>query len=386
MRTSGKNKNLSFNRGIGLTAMMLVGAVVASSQAQAAPGKGAKVMTIEQMRAEAQKARGESFLFETWCDATGSQSLSILEGAYAREEPPYPPELAKCLVSGSQDGAKYVCLCADREEAFTGTIDGSLIPELKNEDEEEDEGESEDSFEAFSDLCRNKFNEVCGPFVEPVEAYCEDERGDCRFSATGNVRNEKYNSVHAGCYCRDQRNWSIHQDLVEDFAMGVDSARDLCEVQLAGCRPSMDPIFFDFQNLDLTAYEESSITCTQEGPNRYDRCTLERDRESGDFSYECYCTGEDVSGSVLGATGSAANTMYEICELQLSHCEDFGVEEKDDDWPEEEDEDKPSLDIDDVLDALGCRAAPTSGFGFQSLLGFSALILLGGCFRRRRGK
>lgn len=391
MRLSKKNQGQSLLHQSVFASMLLAGVIVSPSLVRAAVSNqaGIEIMTVAQMRQNSRKARGKAnFKFETMCGVNGMESLDFDFDHYSDAKLLYPPEMAKCIIFGNQDRARYVCMCADLEDALTGTISGGLIPQIDNFEEEGDDDE-DDAYEAFSRFCRAQFNQACGPFPEIVDEYCESERGDCEFRASGTTRDGQYNEVRAGCYCEQGRNWSISQELNEEFTLGGKSGEEMCQAQLAACEPGNEDVFFDFQNRGLDAYSSSKARCAryEDRGSRYDRCRVETSEDGTQLIYDCFCSGTETEGNEELVVSGVADAMWATCERQLDRCKTFPSQIDDEDeeeLPEEEktdDEEEPSVDIGDIFDALGCRAASNSGFG--AFLGLGVVILLGGRFRRR---
>lgn len=385
---SNKTMNTANQPGL-FRVMLLAGALIAPSIAQASP-----VMTSSQMRREAQKTRNGEFHFEANCGIDGLASLRVSREHYSAEEPAYPPDLAKCLVFGNQDQARYICLCADLQDPVTGTISGDKIPTLG------DPGDF-DPFDSLRDLCTTQFQATCGPFAEPVEAHCGSYHGECSVTARGNQRDGGLNSVSGDCECMDNDTaWFISQELKQDIALDKAQADDLCEAQLASCEGVFAPVFHDFQSKNADAYKQTEFGCAFGGDIRYDECMLVHREGDANAEYQCYCSGTDAQGEVAVASEFVADKLAGACQAQLVACKAFDPvdedgwpddeddwpdddDDGDDDWPDDDDDDdEPSLG--DIFDMLGCRATPSSNLGPHTLFGFAALIGLGAFIRRRR--
>lgn len=378
MRLSKKKHSMFVQPRSLFCAIFLSGAVIAPGLAHAST-----VMTPSQMRLEAEKARSQQFDFEATCGVDGVSSLSLGYPAYAAQDPSYPPEMAKCVVFGNQDQARFLCMCADLEDPVTGDVPADKLPKLGNPET------GPDAFDSFEELCTGQFNAACGPFPEPLEVECGNEKGECGLFARGNKREGGLNHAYAGCECYEGFAWELSQNFNEDFFLDQAGADALCAAQLDSCNRSVnDPVLHDFQSLPASAYTHRSFGCMAETEERLDECVVYSGNAEGQDSFQCFCSGTEMAGEVDVDRDGAAQGMAQACGELLTRCEQFdpeGSDEQDEsekDWPEDE----GGSTWEDILDALGCRAAPSSGFGFQSLLGFGALILLGGRFRRRRGE
>lgn len=403
MRNFKKQESMFIQPRSLLRLALLSGLLIAPGLAHAAAN-----MTRAEMIHQVENHQGDSFSFEASCNEGGLGSLSVgSRVAHFDDGPAHPPEFVKCLLFGNQDQGRYICTCADLEEPVTGHIPGEQIPSLG------DPSEGKSYFESFDELCMEKFNSICGPFPERVKASCSNEQGYCMFSGAGNQREGQLNVLGSECECHGGRAWLVEQNLKKGIALDQSDADALCEAQLASCSGEQEPIFHDFQNLERDKYETMTFACAEEQEMRYDECYISA-RDGGEQAmYHCECNGAFISGEVeLGSEG-VASSMDESCTALLDRCKDVQgddeeeeEEEGTDDWPDDDEEDteewpddddeedteKPSDDQDkgttweDIVDALGCRATPTSGFGFQSMLGFAALMLLGGRLRRKRGE
>lgn len=382
MVMSKNTNNLPFGRIS--TLMLLSSFLVAPGLAQAS-----KIMPRSEMRRVAQQARGGEYDFEVTCDASGSSTFRLGYPGYAADGPLYPPEMAKCTIFGNQDQARYLCMCADLEDPVAGWIPGGELPTAF------DPATGVSAFDAFESLCTSRFSSACGPFPDPVEVHCADEFGECTLDARGFRRDGGLNALSSDCYCSDGPGWFISQELNEDISLDRAGADQLCKAQLESCSGGdRDPVFHDFQLGDKNDYGSSRYGCSQELEDRYDECGIFVNRGGTDASYRCDCAGNYISGELDIDEKELATFLATSCTDLLIRCEDFAPEEdeeEDDDEDEEdtehcpEDEDDHAPDWEDILDALGCRAAPGTGFGFQSLLGFGMVIILGGRLRRRRG-
>lgn len=372
--------------------MLLVGTVISPSLAQASAD-----MLPSQMRREALKVRSADFHFEASCGVDGMDSLSVHHEDYDADNPDYPPELAKCMIFGNQDQARYICLCADLKDPVTGDIAAGKIPSLDDESDMH-------PYEQFEDLCNAKFNTACGPFPEPIEMECESARGECSLYAQGNKREGGLNYVTTDCYCDgDELGWSLDQQLKKGVSLDRAQADKLCKAQLASCEGEQKPVIHDFQSQHGSAYNLSRFMCAQESDTRYDACLVKVRDGGAQAEYRCDCSGNYLEGEFPISQEGLASEMASACDDRLRRCEKFEPDmDEDDDWPDDEASEDESQEksedtedtedtkdsmpsLEDIFEAWGCRAAPGSGFGFQSLLGFGALLLLGGRFRRRRG-
>lgn len=340
-------------------------------------GHASNLMTRSEMRKEAEKARGRAYNFEVTCDVEGAGSLEIRPSWFADVEPTYPPELARCMVFGNQDRARYVCLCADTEDPVAGTIGRDKIPSLKKGPA------GPDAFDAFDELCTGQFNAACGPFPEPVEAICENDDGECFMIGHGNRREGELSVVGSGCECSDGSVWYLQQDLKDELALDQSTASGLCDAQLASCQGESGPVLHDFQTCDGDAYSRGRFGCVDDEDERYDECVIEVRDDGAHAKFRCDCSGNYVSGEVEVDREGTARSMYAGCRERLHYCKGFDPVDDNDDG---DDDPWPSDSAwKDFLDALGCRAVPSTGFGFRSLLGLGMLIALSTRFRRRRG-
>lgn len=355
-------------------------------------GDASSLMTRSEMLKQVQMARGKEFTFEATCGVGGMGFLTIGTPHYSDGDPGYPPEMAKCIIFGSQDQARSICLCADLEDPVEEAIGGDKIPSL-------DEGfHGPDVFEALEDLCTGQFNAVCGPFAESVDVDCENEAGECMIFGHGSQREGGLNVVGSGCECFEGSMWYLEQELKSDIELDVATANGLCEAQLRECQGGSGPVLHDFHTQNADAYSLSQLGCDQDGQGRYDEClvALQDDKDKADF--RCDCSGTLLSGEIDVNKDNAASSLHAACKERLVVCEGIEPEEDEDPWPEGEEgpvpekkdpwpEDDSCESVwEDILDALGCRAVPSNAFGFQSLLGFGAFIMLSARFRRRRGE
>lgn len=373
MRMSKKIHSLSVRPRTRFGAMLFFGALIAPGLAHAST-----VMTPSQMRLEAEKARNQVFDFEVTCGVNGVSSLILDQPGYADTCPSYPPALAKCLVFGNQDQARYLCMCADSHDPVSGDVPADEIPKLVGS------VPGSKALDAFEELCTGRFTAACGPFPESVEARCQNEAGKCGLLARGNRRDGGFNNAHSLCACEEGFVWESAQEFKDEFLLDQASANALCTAQLESCNRSVkDPVLHDFQSLPAGAYTNRMFGCRSETKERLDECVVHsRDGEAED-SFRCYCSGTELSGEVYVDGGGVAQGMAKACGDLLTRCEHFEPDPPD---PEDDEEDEPKddeeLSWEEIFDALGCRAAPSSGFG--SLLGVWGAFLLGVRFRRRR--
>lgn len=349
-------------------------------------GHASSLMTRSEMYKQVQMARGKEFTFEATCGVGGMGSLTFGTPQYSDGEPDYPPEMAKCIIFGNQDQARSICLCADLKDPVVAAIGGDKIPSL-------DEGShgSPEFFDALEDMCTGQFNTVCGPFAESVDAYCENEAGECSLFGHGNQREGGLNVVSSGCDCFEGPMWYLEQELKSDIELDTATANGLCQAQLAECQGGSGPVLHAFQTQNADAYSLNQLGCAKDGEGRYDEClvALQDGKDKADF--RCDCAGTMLSGELDLNKDNAASSLHAACEERLVVCQGIEPEEKEGPWPDEKEDPWPGDDPsestwEDILDALGCRAVPSNAFGFQSLLGFGAFIMLSARFRRRRGE
>lgn len=391
-------QSLSFRVGFGLAALTC--ALAFSGQAKA-----------EERR---------SFHFETSCGSDGGGSLTISEGySAAADDVDYPPELAKCLVFGNQDRARYICLCADREEAITGQIDGASIPSIEESSRPGPEGS--ERFNSFSKMCRDQFSKACGPFPEPIEVACANEAAECMMSVRGGKRDAGYDRVYGQCALQNGTGWSIHQVLKGDFAIDQAGLQSRCEASLAAfVDENADADFLDVQNQAGDQFSSQSYSCAHNADGRSDDCWVSAS-ETGDWQqFECDCSGNKRAGRTQVRLDESASALRKVCESALDSCKGFEPKkpEMPDGWPDDWDKDKPAdpnqttggdepddnggtgprtggplpdsqegndpgADIKDAAKWLGCRAALRDEEGLPTILGFGALVLLGRLRRRK---
>lgn len=357
------------------------------------------------------------FSFETSCNANGPGNASLGPN-YAADDSgdSFPNRPTRCVLFGDQDQARYICLCEDRPEAIAGDVDPAIFPSFDDlpEPEPGPGPQVRPVFKALSDMCVTQFNEVCGPFPEPIEVSCRDEQVSCQFEARGTKRDAAYTQMQSNCSCRGSSSWDLYQTFEADFSTDEAELTAQCEASLLSCKNSTAPDFMEFQNRPSDEFTTQHLGCSQSIGPRYDSCWIHDSEQGSQPTFRCDCSGNEASGVVERSLERSAAALYDACQSALSDCEDFEPKEPDfpdifpppvdppeeeaeaeDDATQDEDGGCPSQGADElpdcgvdvnaiqeVLKQLGCRTTPRSELGFGSTLGLALVLLLGRIFRR----
>lgn len=321
-----------------------------------------------------------------------------------------------CVIDGDQDTAKFRCFCAHQSKSLVGQIESSKIPKLRSFAQIElDIAES-----SLHQVCRETFQDQCGPLVKPLVAECGTPTRDfCKVKMRGDLKDEGYNLFDESCLCEGKRRWESSQRLSAPIGDPGATANARCQAQLDRCGEEQEPSFAPVQMLSHKGYTEQELRCSTIDEDRVHSCTVRAGNDRDRVGYFCECDGAEHGSSVMGTVELGAKSLYDRCQAQLQRCQDIeestgGGEECDtssssaddcdgsdtsssdkgnDTWPDDESsgdsstgsggqDPEPGTKPSDVLESLGCRAAGPDSGGWGLVWGVFAVF--GGMGLRRR--
>lgn len=275
----------------------------------------------------------EPYTFQSICDLHNANTVGNAVNMSTSRE--LPPALSgKCIVTGDQNQATAVCLCADQDQAITQAVDGASIPSFHDPDHDPEIG----VFAALSELCQERFNTICGPFPRTIKNLCKSDHGSCSYRFRGYQKNGAYEALDIDCSCNNRRAFSLQQSQRAPFEMQSVQASELCRGALNYCEAESKPIFDPLLLLSPLDHGDEQLECSRKTEARDDHCRIQKAAQGQAERYLCVCNETEHAGKLPGAGGHSTLQRWDACQGLLDRCSESGSEGKNNPWKDEDDQ------------------------------------------------